>query len=102
MFEVLPTEILNTYLQRRQNDLEQLKQSLRERSVEAFNRIGHQIKGNAKSYGFDNLEPIGIEMEKLCLENLETVGLQLIEKLDHSIKENIIALKDRPYVPKDY
>ena len=59
----IPQEIRVKYLERRQQDLETLKSSLRTRTFGEFKRIGHQLKGNAASFGYQDLEKIAIAME---------------------------------------
>ena len=61
----LPIKMMTTYLERRLVDIDRLRQSLENGSVDEFNRIGHQLKGNARSFGFDELEPLGLRMEML-------------------------------------
>jgi HPt (histidine-containing phosphotransfer) domain-containing protein len=74
----LPKEVIQRYLQRRLNDVDTLKKSLSENSVQEFNRIGHQLVGNATSFGFDELIPIAAQMEDLTPEKLATEGDSLI------------------------
>lgn len=76
----LPKEVIVTYLQRRANDVDTLQKSLSENSVKEFNRIGHQLVGNASSFGFDELTPIASQMEDLKLESLTSDGIELIEQ----------------------
>ncbi len=60
---VIPEEIRQNYLVRRQKDIETLKASVSAKSLEEFKRIGHQLKGNAASFGYGELEKIAIAME---------------------------------------
>lgn len=63
-FEVeIPAELRAKYLERRKNDLELLKNSLSSRTFEEFKRIGHQLKGNAASFGYKDLERIAVDLE---------------------------------------
>lgn len=65
---VIPEEIRQKYLVRRQKDIETLRASVSARSLEDFKRIGHQIKGNAASFGYSELEKIAIAMETAALK----------------------------------
>ena len=76
----LPKEVIETYLQRRVQDLDTLQKSFSENSVKEFNRIGHQLAGNATSFGFDELAPIASQMENLNSETLPTEGKELIRQ----------------------
>lgn len=64
----IPAEIREKYLVRRKNDIETLKASHASRSLEDFKRIGHQLKGNAASFGYMELEKIAIAMENAALK----------------------------------
>ena len=59
----LPPELYRNYHQRRKADLERLKNAMVENDAEPFKALGHQLKGNAPTYGYDDLATIGIEME---------------------------------------
>ncbi len=59
----IPIEIRERYLKRRQQDLESLRTTLKNRTLTEFARIGHQIKGNAASFGYKDLEQIAVRME---------------------------------------
>ena len=76
----LPLEVIETYLQRRAQDVDTLQQSLSENSVKEFNRIGHQLVGNATSFGCDELVPIASQMEDLTSDTLLTEGSELIHQ----------------------
>jgi HPt (histidine-containing phosphotransfer) domain-containing protein len=76
----LPKEIIETYLQRRAFDVVSLQKSLSENSVKEFNRIGHQLVGNAPSFGFDELSPIASQMEDLTPDKLSAEGGELIHQ----------------------
>jgi HPt (histidine-containing phosphotransfer) domain-containing protein len=76
----LPKEIIETYLQRRASDVDSLQRSLSENSAKEFNRIGHQLAGNASSFGFDELVPIASQMEDLTPERLSAEGSELIHQ----------------------
>lgn len=74
----LPRKMLETYLERRRVDLETLTKSLQDGSVEEFNRIGHQLVGNARNFGFSVLEPLAAKMESLSSESLKEAGPRLL------------------------
>ena len=76
----IPEDARARYLERRKVDLEILRADVAGLTFEAFKRIGHQLKGNAASYGYPELEVVGIHMEdagdrqdqksaSTCLEN---------------------------------
>lgn len=77
----IPDNLIEVYIQRRKADIEVLEKSVSENSIEAFQRIGHQLSGNARSFGFPELEGLGLRMEKLSSQNLATEGIALIAEL---------------------
>ncbi len=92
MFQ-LPHALIVSYLERRKSDVSTLEKSLLTKELEPFNRIGHQIAGNARSFGFDELEEIGLQMEKLTLADFEIKGRNLlssfkswVERATHNIQ----------------
>lgn len=61
-FEI-PADLRQKYLERRAQDLVTLRHALEISSFEDFKRIGHQLRGNAASYGYMELEAIAIQLE---------------------------------------
>jgi HPt (histidine-containing phosphotransfer) domain-containing protein len=51
------------YIQRRLSDLAECNKAIESGDFSFIEKVGHQVKGNAQSFGFDILSPIGIEME---------------------------------------
>lgn len=66
----LPQEFYVNYITRREKDLEALTQAAQAQDVEVFKRVGHQIKGNAESFGFGELTMIAQEIEKVSAADL--------------------------------
>jgi HPt (histidine-containing phosphotransfer) domain-containing protein len=66
----LPANMYINYLARRRADHAKLASALSSgRAIEDFKMVGHQIKGNATSFGFDDLVSIGERMEKMSTAN---------------------------------
>jgi HPt (histidine-containing phosphotransfer) domain-containing protein len=59
----IPKEVRLRYIERRQKDIETLRAALRTQALDEFERIGHQLKGNASSFGYSDLEKVAIQME---------------------------------------
>jgi len=51
------------YLQRRLAEMELLLTSLSRGEFEPTQTLGHQVKGNARSFEFETLEDLGIRLE---------------------------------------
>lgn len=62
----IPEEFRLQYIERRQSDLQSCLEAIQKNEFGTLERIGHQMKGNATSFGFDDLAVIG--------ENLETAA----------------------------
>jgi HPt (histidine-containing phosphotransfer) domain-containing protein len=73
MFTV-PPEMLATYRKRRARDIAFLTQCLAKNRIEEFHRIGHQISGNARTFGLYDLEPIAKKMENLLPREFAKIG----------------------------
>jgi HPt (histidine-containing phosphotransfer) domain-containing protein len=59
----LPQTLVSEYLQTCRTDLAELKAALSAGEYETARRLGHQIKGTGKSYGFQGLTQIGRAIE---------------------------------------
>jgi HPt (histidine-containing phosphotransfer) domain-containing protein len=90
----LPTALVSQYLLNCRNDLAQLRAAFVEREYETARRLGHQMKGTGKPYGFPELTQIGRAIEwaaskragpelesriqrlEVCLNNIELASEQ--------------------------
>ena len=59
----IPADARIRYIERRKKDIESLRSALSIGSFEEFKRIGHQLKGNAASFGYADLEKVAIQIE---------------------------------------
>lgn len=59
----IPEEMLRKYHERRKRDLDELTKAMVSRDFEPFCRIGHQLKGNGATYGYEELGRLGQKME---------------------------------------
>ena len=76
----LPPSMYVNYISRRKSDHARLAEALASsQGLEDFKVVGHQIKGNATSFGFDDLVAIGEKMEKLDSSRLLSEGPGLLE-----------------------
>jgi HPt (histidine-containing phosphotransfer) domain-containing protein len=82
----LPPSMYVNYLARRKADHARLTAAMGSpQGIDDFKTVGHQIKGNASSFGFNELVSIGEAMEKLSVVQLPTDGRQLLEDFWHWI-----------------
>jgi HPt (histidine-containing phosphotransfer) domain-containing protein len=78
----LPPELYQNYHKRRKADLERLRKAAQDNDVEPFNTLGHQLKGNAPTYGYDDLAELGKQMEALSVGELGTKGPQILQAME--------------------
>jgi HPt (histidine-containing phosphotransfer) domain-containing protein len=65
---MVPDEMLVKYRQRRQRDLEDCVRHVREGKMNFIEKVGHQLKGNALTFGYPELSLIGEELEAAAKE----------------------------------
>lgn len=51
------------YIQRRKSDFTECMKAIESGDFSFLEKVGHQVKGNAETFGFDELSPIGIALE---------------------------------------
>lgn len=77
----LPASMYVNYLARRKADHARLTAALNSpQGIDDFKTVGHQIKGNASSFGFNDLVGIGEQMEKLTAAQLASEGQRLLNE----------------------
>lgn len=59
----IPEPLRKKYKERRARDAEDLAVSLDSGQFEVLARVGHQLKGNAATYGYESLAELGRKME---------------------------------------
>ena len=83
----LPQKLFDNYIVRRKEDVSTLKLAVSEKNIEILNRIGHQIKGNAKNFGLPQLEEVGEMMESLVMSDILTKGSELVMRFEKIIND---------------
>lgn len=85
---LIPLEMRERYLDRRLRDVENCDLKLLNLDWAYFERLGHQLKGNAASFGFNELGCIADEIEtsaknknlvqlKICVKDFKNWFLEL-------------------------
>ena len=64
----IPEELRRRYMERRARDAEDLSLSLEAGQFDVLARLGHQLKGNAATYGYEQLADLGRKMEHAAKE----------------------------------
>lgn len=76
----IPKEARQKYIERRRSDLENCKKALQEKDFEILARVAHQIKGNASTFGYDELSEIAVELEKMALAKNSEKLIQVLSR----------------------
>jgi HPt (histidine-containing phosphotransfer) domain-containing protein len=74
-------EAKQRYIARRSENHQILSDALSKQSSSEFKMIGHQLKGNARTFGFVELEDLGIELEKIGESHDWNSATSLLHKL---------------------
>ena len=64
----ISVEAKKKYIERRKENLAALEQALQTKDFEVWKTIGHQLKGNARTFGFVELEPVAVQIEKVAID----------------------------------
>jgi HPt (histidine-containing phosphotransfer) domain-containing protein len=72
-------EMRDRYIQRRRVDLDRLQIAIAEKNSEILQHVGHQIKGNAASFQFPELESLAIKIEEAGHRQDYAAGAELLE-----------------------
>ncbi len=75
---MLPHEMYVTYLVRRKSDLAELEKALATSNFEPFKRLGHQMKGNASSFGFNDLAVLAEKLETVSIKDNSLAAEKLL------------------------
>jgi HPt (histidine-containing phosphotransfer) domain-containing protein len=82
----VPVELKRKYLDRRIEDIETLIASLDEDDFAPAQKLGHQVKGNAVTFEFPHLAPIGAQIEAASkIKDKDTI-LSLVESMSSEIR----------------
>lgn len=65
----IPDEMRRRYIERRKADFATVQKAIKEQDSETLQRVGHQIKGNAATFAYLDLEMIGIQLEESGVQN---------------------------------
>ncbi len=81
------TDLIPAYLERRSQEIIQMNDLLEKNDYRMLKRIGHQLKGSAKSYGFEDLGNLGSELEKASEEGKFDLVRSVVDKISQKVIE---------------
>lgn len=88
----LPPEMYHKYITRRAADYDQLMEALGKTDLTCFKKVGHQIKGNATTFGFEELVGLALRMENIDENTIAVEGPAILSEL-----KNWIATRSKEY-----
>ncbi len=80
-------ELVDGYLENRRADIENLTGFIRDREADEIRRLGHNMKGSGKAYGFDLITAIGANLEQAGRNADFTEAEKLLDQLNAYLDE---------------
>lgn len=81
----IPLKLKQNYIERRKNDLPLLQESIEKTDFNTLQRIGHQLKGNGLTFGFEELAQLGEKLEAAAKSQDAARSAQLAQELINAI-----------------
>jgi HPt (histidine-containing phosphotransfer) domain-containing protein len=81
----VPVELKIKYLERRRVDIDHLISSLEDDDFGPAIKLGHQVKGNAGTFEFPQMAPIGLEIETAAKNQDKNQILMLVQRMSSEI-----------------
>jgi hypothetical protein len=82
---LIPIEARQKYLERRKQDIVASKEALSKQDFNFLERLGHQVKGNAVTFGFDQLTDIAVDIEVAAkAKNIDHLS-ELVKKFETAV-----------------
>lgn len=79
----IPDEMRKKYLERRRRDIEELNTAAAKSDPAPFIKVGHQLKGNALTFGYQELADVGARMEEAGNQQDWAVAKECLASLEH-------------------
>lgn len=78
----IPDDVRQKYFERRKTDLQKCNEAITTGDFKFLQKVGHDLKGNALTFGFEPLAAIGESLEIAAIEqNMESIKLN-VEKMN--------------------
>ncbi len=82
---IIPVELKRKYLSRRIQDLVRLREALAKDDFSPALKLGHQVKGNAQTFEFPQMEILGIELEHAARRKDKEQLMGLVARMESTI-----------------
>lgn len=83
----VPVELKVKYLDRKVQDIQVLISSLEKNDFAPALKLGHQVKGNAETFDFPQMAPIGVKIEAAAKNQDKESLRSLIDQMAQLITE---------------
>lgn len=84
----VPPELLHLipgFLDRRMNEIIQMRNMLDDKDFNGIRSIGHKLKGHGASYGFPKISEIGSELQDAAIHHERKAINELIDRLEEEV-----------------
>jgi len=85
----VPEAMQTRYVERRKQDLEVCQKNLALQKFSELEKVGHQLKGNGVTFGFDDISVIGKRMEVAAAEANVREMEKALKDLSHWVKRHL-------------
>jgi HPt (histidine-containing phosphotransfer) domain-containing protein len=85
----VPDEMKLRYFERRKRDLDECVQHLKAGDLSFIEKVGHQLKGNAVTFGYPELADIGKDLEEAAREGDLRIATQAVDKFSEWVNTQI-------------
>ena len=83
----VPLKLKMNYIERRKSEIPLCQESVSKRDFKTLERVGHQLKGNGLTFGFENLAKIGADLEAAAKKEDYDSSVSLVEQLSQAVGE---------------
>jgi two-component system sensor histidine kinase/response regulator len=88
------SDLIPSYLERRTQEIDQMNEYITKNDLKNLVRVGHQLKGSAKSYGFEELGELGNQLEQLAqleakMDEIKAVVTKITNKISDYKKTHL-------------
>jgi HPt (histidine-containing phosphotransfer) domain-containing protein len=80
-------ELVPEYLKNRKAEIGELKKLIEKCDYKKMETIGHRLKGNAKSYGFEDLGKLGGRLETASKEKNPTQAQEIVRDMEKLLEQ---------------
>lgn len=85
----VPQEMVLRYMERRKKDLETCLLCLQDQNFSELEKVGHQLKGNGVTFGYEDLSQLGNELEAAARKKDVKVLEKTLKDFSHWVNEHV-------------